>query len=56
MYHVIGERFTDIDSIKKKVKLLGALWNSKVSSCIVQYSLESGNPLPKSDELNGITH
>ena len=55
MYHVIGERFTDLDSVKRKIQFLGAHWNDKVSTSIVKYSLELGGNPPKSDEPNGIT-
>ena len=53
MYHTIGERFTNIDGVRQKLRLIGSRWNTKISPAIVEYSTEIGNAPPESDDLNG---
>ena len=53
MFHDRGHRFTSLDSVKCKARLLVDSWNQSVAPALIHLEEESGGSSPESVELNG---
>ena len=53
MYLNTGIRFTSLEDVRQKIRLVQKRWDTVVVPAIVQVAVESGRHCPESDELNG---
>ena len=53
MYHVRGQKFSNVGEVKQKVSTLGERWSNKHIPSICQFAKETEEPPPASDLPNG---
>ena len=54
IFHDRGHRFTSLDSVKGKARVLSESWNEVIAPSLIHLEEESGGQSPESAELNGM--